>query len=1110
MGAAMIESAPPACADAHSARAAAAQGGFALSQMQMAYLIGRGDLLPLGGVSSHVYHEFELEHLRVGPLEQALRRVVERHPALRTVIEPDEQQRVLPMSSMPDRLIAIHDARALPRAAVQALHLGLREAMSAQVAQLDRPCAVDARLVLLPGERALLLVSHDGLQVDGISMQIMFSEWARAYADPAVPLPALAASYRAQVDAERRLRDGSLWRGAREHWLSRLQRERPSPPRLPLAVAPASLPRGLTTRHDVRLDAERFARFERHATVCGLTTAAALFAAYAEVLARWSGPGPITLNVTLANRLPVTDDVDNAIGNYTVPMLVRHSQTQTTFAERALAAQASMRESMEHRHFSALDVMRHLASGGDHALAAGLPYTFNCALGHATSQGELVGVESLGLQTFGASQTPQVGMNAFALRSRGGVWLQIDAVQGLFAPGIPEAVAAACESLLQQLAGQESAWHETGFDLLPQAQRRRREAANDTARRWPHGLIHEGFVAQAKARPNAVALCTSAGEVSYATLLREARALAATLEAQKVRPDELVAVALIKGARQIAALLGVAMAGAAYLPIDPAWPRERRSAVLLSARPRVLLCESTFDDSDLPGHYRIHVDCVDPGSGQLERELATSADHLAYVLYTSGSTGQPKGVMVSHASVVNLVADINERYAVGPSDRAFGISHFNFDLSVYDIFGMLAAGGAIVLPDHDKVADPAHWFDLARRHGVTLWNSVPSIVQMLADHCAAAAQPLPESLRLVLMSGDRIPPALPMQLRRQGTRAALHSLGGPTETTVWNICHPIGALPPEASHVPYGRPTANNRYHVLDEQMRDCPEWVVGELYAAGTGLARGYWQDEARTQAAFVTHPRTGERLYRTGDIGRYLPDGDIEIHGRSDFQVKVNGHRVELGEIEACLAGHDGVHACAIVGPAPDDADGALTAFVVSSDAGGSLTPAFIESLKLHVAHRLPRYMVPGRFVGLPQLPLSDNAKVDRKQLAALQGASGESTSSFPAVAALPPMSALEQRLAQLWRELLKLPAIDPTHNFFALGGDSMKAARLIVRLRKDFALTASLAQVMKHPTVRELAGFLATQTPTRAAAAPPPAPPVRPDSLVDANPMENTDDN
>jgi pyochelin synthetase len=1051
---------------------------FALSQMQAAYLIGRGDILPLGKVSSHVYHEFKLCDVDVPVLEQSLRRVVARHPALRAVISADGRQAVLDMARLPERLIAVHDTRGWPEAQIHELHTALRAEMSAQVAPLDRPCAVDARLLLLEGDRALLLVSHDGLQIDGISMQILFADWAQALARPEVMLPALPETYSAQVHAEQRLRQGPAWRLARTHWLTRLRAARPAPPRLPLACDPANIERGVTSRHEARLDTVSFERFERNATAAGVTTSTALFAAYAEVLQRWSGPGSITLNVTLANRLPVIEEVDDTIGNYTVAVLVAHDAEAATFADRARTAQTAMRDALEHRHFNALDVARELAAESSTPIEASIPYTFNCALGHRSSAGELLGVETLGDEVFGASQTPQVCMNAFALRSHGGLWLQIDAVQGLFAPGVPDAVASACQTLLQQLADSEAAWTEESFELLPVDQRRRRDDANATAENVPVELMHAGFLRQARLRPDAVALCTSTGTLSYGELLQEARSLAQALAAHRPRPDEPVAVVLHKGPHQIAALLAVSMAGAAYLPIDAAWPLARRCTLLANARVRVMLCESTLEDQGLEGLARIDVDCMETTAAVPTNEITTRPDHLAYVLYTSGSTGQPKGVMVSHHSVVNLITDINARYRVGPADRAFGISHFNFDLSVYDIFGLLAAGGAIVLPDHDKVADPGHWLALARTHGVTLWNSVPSIVQMLVDHCEATGLGLPETLRLVMMSGDRIPPALVAQLHSQGTRAELHSLGGPTETTVWNVCHPIGPLPREAAHVPYGKPTANNRYYVLDERLHDCPDWVVGELYAAGAGLARGYWDDERRTRDAFVVHPRSGERLYRTGDVGRYLPDGNLEIHGRGDFQVKVNGHRVELGEVEACLATHPCVRSCAVVGPHPGASQQGLVAFVVTDHATSTLDAGLRDSLKQHVAERLPRYMMPAHFVGLPRLPLSDNAKVDRKQLMAMQAAP-------PAPPAAASMSMLEEQLARLWSELLQQPAVSAHDNFFALGGDSMKAARLIVKLRKEFAVTASLAQVMHYPTVHELAGFIASLP----SAAPPP---------------------
>lgn len=1069
-----------AVAEARASASAEQPDWFELTPMQAAYLVGRGDQLPLGQVSSHVYHEFALQDLPAERLEAGLRRVVVRHAALRTVVSADGRQRVLEIAALPPTLIARHDARALGTEQAEALRLQLRAEMAAQVAPLNRPCAVDARLIELPGGRAWLLVSHEGLQIDGLSMQILFADWARACAAPDTALPALPPLFEDHVRASQRLRDGAPGHAARAHWSARLQRGLPSPPRLPMAADPATLARGLTTRHDVRLDAAAFARFERHAADHGVTTAAALFAAYAEVLQRWSGADPISLNTTLADRLPIDDGVDDAIGNYTVPVLVDHDAAAPTFAARAQSAQSALRASLDQRHFSALDVAR-LTAARD-AAAFGVPYTFNCALGHHTSDGPLNGVETLGPEVFGASQTPQVWMNAFAQPSRGGLWLQLDAVDGLFAPGVPAAVAGALQSLLDTLAGDRAAWAQAAFDLLPAEQRQRRDEANATDAPLPPGLAHSGFVAQAQRQPEAVALFDSGGALSYGELHRQASAIAAALAAHGVQVDEPVAIVLPKSAAQVAAVLGVALSGAAYLPIDPAWPRARRSTLLASAGARVVLSDSAHEGQDLHGLLRVDIDCIDAEAATAAPAPATRPENLAYILYTSGSTGQPKGVAVNHRSVANLVADINRRYRVGAQDRAFGISHFNFDLSVYDIFGLLAAGGAIVLPDHDKVADPAHWAALAERHSVTLWNSVPAIVQMLADHCDAAARALPAALRLVMMSGDRIPPALPSQLRRQGTHAELHSLGGPTETTVWNVCHPIGDVDPAAARIPYGRPNANNRYHVLDERLYDCPDWVVGELYAAGVGLARGYWNDEARTREAFIVHPRSGERLYRTGDIGCYLPDGNLEIHGRSDFQVKVNGHRVELGEIEACLATHPLVHACAVVGPGARHADSGLTAFVVLHDGAQALSAARTEALHAHLAHRLPRCMLPSRLIALAALPLSANAKVDRRQLAGLREAvQAAAPPASEAASAQPAMSSLERRIAQLWAELLQQPAVGPQQNFFALGGDSMKAARLIVRLRKDFALSATLAQVLKHPTVRELATFVAAQTPS-----------------------------
>jgi pyochelin synthetase len=305
---------------------------------------------------------------------------------------------------------------------------------------------------------------------------------------------------------------------------------------------------------------------------------------------------------------------------------------------------------------------------------------------------------------------------------------------------------------------------------------------------------------------------------------------------------------------------------------------------------------------------------------------------LAYVIYTSGSTGKPKGVMVEHGSAANTVADINQRFGIGPADRVLALSALSFDLSVYDVFGTLAAGAAVVLPSPAGAHDPAHWDTLLTRHRVTVWNSVPALMQARLDAYGRPDAPPRTGLRLVMLSGDWIPVTQPDAIRRHHPGARVVSLGGATEAAIWSIWYPIGEVPPEWSRIPYGTPLSNQTMHVLDGQFDDCPVWVTGEIYIGGAGVARGYWADPERTAERFLLHPGTGERLYRTGDLGRYLPGGDIEFLGRADSQVKLNGHRIELGEIAAALERQDGVReALATVAANPATGKRQLVAYVV-----------------------------------------------------------------------------------------------------------------------------------------------------------------------------------
>jgi amino acid adenylation domain-containing protein len=477
--------------------------------------------------------------------------------------------------------------------------------------------------------------------------------------------------------------------------------------------------------------------------------------------------------------------------------------------------------------------------------------------------------------------------------------------------------------------------------------------------------------------------------------------------------------------------------------------------VLTQAR---LAGEDRFGD----GRTVIHVDELAPGPGaRAGREVATKPDDLAYVIFTSGSTGLPKGVMIDHRGALNTVADVNERFAVGEDDRVLALSSLSFDLSVYDIFGPLAVGGAVVVPDAAAHRDPAAWLELMETAGVTIWNSVPALMELLVEHMSVRAA-TGGGLRLVLMSGDWIPVTLPARIRRVLGAPELVSLGGATEASIWSILHPIGEVPDDWTSIPYGRPMRNQTFHVLDDALRPRPTGVPGQLYIGGVGLALGYLRDQARTEASFLVHPETGERLYRTGDLGRLLPGGDIEFLGREDFQVKVQGYRIELGEIEAALIQHPDIQAAVVVAQGEPRGAKRLVAFVVPR-----VERKMPEDVREFLGGKLPAYMVPGVFLELGTLPLTANGKVDRKALVVPDDALEEETRAYQA-----PRTPLEEIVAEVWSNLLDVERVGVHDDFFLLGGDSLMAMRAVVHLRQALDVDLPIRVLFDSPALEDTA--------------------------------------
>jgi dihydroaeruginoic acid synthetase len=483
-----------------------------------------------------------------------------------------------------------------------------------------------------------------------------------------------------------------------------------------------------------------------------------------------------------------------------------------------------------------------------------------------------------------------------------GISIVWEMFEGYFPQCLPDAMLESYQCLLNWLA--EENWEKSIPDFVPVSQQEVREKTNATVVPVVEKCIHQDFFIHARKNPEHEALFWSEGKINrsmtYGELADRALRMAALLIEKGVAPGEAVAVTLPKGPDQVIAVLAVLAAGAAYVPVGVDQPEGRRNRIYrLGGIRRLITDYAGFSMLSDPGNITVILSGEADKLPPLPHPVAISTDALAYIIFTSGSTGEPKGVEITHKAAFNTILDINKRFSVNQSDRVLAVSALDFDLSVYDLFGLLSAGGGVVLPDESARREAPVWLDLIGRMKVTVWNSVPALLDMLM--IAAGEKALPDSLRLVLVSGDWVGLDLYGRLMKKSPICRFIALGGATEASIWSNFFEVTFIDPLWTSIPYGKPLSNQYFRVVDRIGRDCPDMVAGELWIGGIGVARGYRGNPELTDKSFIE--LEDRRWYCTGDLGRYWPDGNIEFLGRADQQVKLRGYRIELGEIEAVL---------------------------------------------------------------------------------------------------------------------------------------------------------------------------------------------------------------
>ncbi|MDT5270380.1 MAG: hypothetical protein QOH49_2566, partial [Acidobacteriota bacterium] len=1021
--------------------------------------------------------------LDVSALEHTLDEVVRRHESLRTTFAVSDGLPVQVIHAALPQLLKVVDLSGIGDAEQregEARRLAGEEAR--QPFDLSTGPLLRASLLRLHEEEHVLLFTMHHIVSDGWSMGVLVREVSALYAafaqNEESPLAELPLQYADYAAWQRNWLTDEVLEGQLSYWRKQLGGE------LPVLELPTDRPRPVAptyagARQSVNLSKSVADALKAISLEEGSTLFMTLLAAFNALLARHAGQEDIAVGTPIANR--TSEDIEGLIGFFVNTLVMRTD----------LAGDPTFRELVRRVREVSLGAYSHQDVPFEKLVEELRPERnlnrnplFQVMFIHQNASDRTLELPGLSLSPFQtvAASAAQFDLTLIVADTGDGLAAALEYQSDLFDEATIARMLGHFRLLLEGIAsGADS--RISDLPLLSEVEHHQLvQEWNDTRVEYDreahlHRLIEE----QVARTPDAVAVSFEGEELTYRELNSRANRLARFLRARGVERGTRVGICVERSIEMMVGLLGIVKSGGAYVPLDPAYPRERLSYMLEDARVPVLLTQERLADG-LPQHDaqvvrldadRRLVEAFD--GGDLEDEL--TPDDLAYVIYTSGSTGKPKGAMNTHRAICNRLLWMQDAYGLGPEDRVMQKTPFSFDVSVWEFFWPLLTGARLVVARPGGHQDSSYISDLIDAERITTLHFVPSMLSVFLEE--QKGRPLP-SLRRVICSGE----ALPFELQERffaSQGAELHNLYGPTEAAVdvtyW-ACRRDGEL----RTVPIGQPIANTQIYLLDSRLRPVPVGVGGELHIGGVNVGRGYLGRPGLTAEKFIPDPfsvEPGARLYKTGDLARFLPGGEIEYVGRLDYQVKVRGFRIELGEIEAALARHPSVRECAVL-VKEEQGDKRLFAYLVAPQ--GADTAA----LRSHLKSELPDYMIPSGFVVLPELPLTPNGKLDRRALV-------EATPAGPAAASsayVAPRTAVEEVVAGVWGEVLRVGRVGTRDDFFELGGHSLLATRVASRLRDVFGVALPLRRLFEQPTVEALSRTIedGLREDTQTAVAPP----------------------
>lgn len=892
---------------------------FDLTEIQSSYLLGRNTAFELGGVGCHGYMEIEYnELLDKDKIEIAWNKVIKKHDMLRAIIYKNGKQKV--QKDVP--FVEIEE-----NFSIDEKELDLREKLANKQYKIGEWPMCDIAITKI-NEKTLLHFSVDMIVADYISMNIILKDLEDFYYNPEKEA-CNSSSYRDIViyEKERKQNKSANSQEDKKYWENKIENMGNSP-FLP-TLKTVDIEDSSFIQKSIFLNEDMWSKLCDLSKNIGVTVSAVVMSVLSEIVYYWSGTNKFCINTTLFKRSSLNiKDINEIVGDFTdVNVSAIDIDSKLTFKDRIINLQKNLWMDMEHNSFSGVEVQRMLSRLKGESVV--VPLVFTSTVGLSNENDVLLKRKV----NYKISQTPQVYIDCQLAEEKTGARINWDIRKFVFDQVVMDQMFAGFVNIIKELCKNPYKILDLKNPVeLPENILQVRHDINSTQRKFPKRTLGDGFLKMLNKNPEKTALIFKGNTYSYRKLSLYVSSIMEALKNNKIKSGDRIAVNIEKNEWQIASVLAIVLSGAVYVPIDVDQPINRKNKILKKSDVKVVLsCDEELSNSEFK-NINLHNISLSEFNSMKDLNLEKYYMDDAYIIFTSGTTGEPKGVRITHDAVMNTIIDVNERYRIKEADVFLGLAKLSFDLSVYDIFGCFDIGGTLVLPESEKTNDSKYIYDLMLLHRVTIWNSVPAQMQLIVNYLEASEKiKKSEYLRLCMLSGDWIPTNLPSRVYNIFENVKLVSMGGATEASIWSIYYDIGKNEKFDISVPYGYPMSNQKFFVLNRDLNPCPDYVKGGLYIGGKGISKGYIGDEKLNKEQFI-RTRDGEIIYKTGDTGYYLKNGLIIFTGREsgDGQIKIHGYRIELSEIGDAIASYNKVDSAQVVYTKGKSLDGKINAVV------------------------------------------------------------------------------------------------------------------------------------------------------------------------------------